>query len=962
VLAADRYLYLPLFGFAIAAAWLATRSPRFGLGGGVLAIAYLVLSAIGAGRFQSDEILWTRTIETQPTAAIAWLNRGIDRVERSERVFPPDPKLRAEGVEDLLKGVEFAKRVEIRAKGNLALVLPLLISSQAGEALQRADVALELIQTDSPPARQFRADAYYQRGLVRKALGGHDVAAVDFATSARLVPTSRAFLEAGRSYARAALPDKARIALRAAADRDRDSVDSLIELARVERRYGERKAEFAALEEATSRNGTDPGVIAAWVNFRLGGESPDWNKATAELERLPLTHPRRKQLFAAIEARRALFLFRRGKVPEAVKAADAAREGGLREARTLYELGEVYLAAARYDAAAKCFLAASDVLDQTTRWRDAAARAYALKAYAYASRDDIPAALRAWKAALDLGPVAIEAGMAPLRGEIGLMLRSKQEDLHLMAIAAVAGDSKMGRLAADRLFATKPTGDDLVLAWRIRALFRTFVTRDFEGAQDDLAEVLKVYKDDTWARYRWAQVKLRSGVGWIQTAEAIRSIARREQGEKLIRGAIAILSRLIEDHPQFVIARVLRGEAWFSLGEQIRAKADYQRVREIDPGLKEVYLREAVLHRLVYVKGGSPENLDAGIRILDESLRIDPNYFDALFELGNMHHLLYDRPDAGTKGRRAAFAQAILAYRRAMAVNPRSREPREEWARICLKATAEAIAAGELKPAHQLLIQIAKDASDIPALYKERIRINLHPGFVRATGVSVTDAYRGAYEAIEVLRTLAPEDPEVPLMVSLYERRLGASYLITWYKISDKKQKARAKQLAIEAFQRAILAAPDDPENAAVRVQLRQLAPEFTELDQKEARVAFESSTALFEKGQFKESVAGFKKAHLLFPEATELEYMLGVALARALELETAKLHLKVVATSAEAEQFPSALLELGQICVAQKENETAIVWFEKYVQLMEAKGEESDPMVGVVRRRLKELGGTRER
>ena len=45
--------------------------------------------------------------------------------------------------------------------------------------------------------------------------------------------------------------------------------------------------------------------------------------------------------------------------------------------------------------------------------------------------------------------------------------------------------------------------------------------------------------------------------------------------------------------------------------------------------------------------GASAENLHAGIRILETSLGLDPNYFDALFEMGNMYHLIYDRPETG---------------------------------------------------------------------------------------------------------------------------------------------------------------------------------------------------------------------------------------------------------------------------------------------------------------------------
>jgi len=957
VLAADRYLYLSLFGLTFAFGWLASRGPTLAVGATVLAMAYLGLSLHGAIRFQSDEVLWTRTIESQPEAAIAYLNRGIDRTTRAQLAVPLDGELLRAGVDDLRAGVGKAHRDEIRAKGALAMALPLLRLSEKGEALRRVDQALELVtDTERPESRQFRAQALYQRGVLRMTMGSFDIAAQDFAFAAELVPSFDSHFEAGRCFSRAKDPKNAREQLRKAAEMNRDSADPWLELAMLEARTRNRTAERDALEAAARREPASPAVASGWVEYWLSGETPDWRKAKEELQRIDSRSPRRKELAAWVDARRALVLFRRGDVKDAVQAADDARNAGLSKSKMLYELGEVYLSAGRYDEAASCFLSASGVLDERTAWRDAAARAYALKSYALVVAEDTRGALRAFDAALKVRPRQIEAGMAPLRGEIELLAESDNVDIRLLAIAAVAGDPAVGRRASDALFAGELSEKDLVLGLRMRALLRVFVTNDFEGAEADLAEVLAKRPGDRWARYRLAQASLRNGVGWIRTADAIRSSTRREQGVGSIKAAIALLSELVSEHPDFVYARLLRGEAWFSLDDEVGAKADYQQVRALAPNLKEVYLREAVLHRLVYVKGGTTDNLHAGIRILGQALQLDPNYFDALFEVGNMYHLLYDRPEAGNASRRTSFSQAILAYRRAMAVNPRAREPRQEWARICLKAGRDAVKIGELRAAHEMLLQVAKDASDIAELHKDRVRLNLHADFARSAGMSMQDAYQQAFAALEELGRLAPDDPELPSLRSLYQRRLGGNYMISWIRQTDPARKARAKQMAIEALRRAVELAPDDPENAAVRVRLRQLAPELIELDRKRAEKVYGEAVKHFDAGRYDEAIPGFREAHLLFPEAVELEYMYGLTLARAKKFDIAQEVLEKVANSKESSEFPRAAFVLGKICLVKKSPVAARAWFERYLKVMQEQDRLDDPGVAAAREALRDL------
>jgi len=254
-----------------------------------------------------------------------------------------------------------------------------------------------------------------------------------------------------------------------------------------------------------------------------------YERLGAYLDRLPAGHPARRRKLAGIEARRALYLFRRGEIVEAVEAADAARAAGLDRSAELYELGQVFLAAGRYDSAAACFLGAADVLGERRRGRDAAARAYALKAHARALKGDSVEALRAFRAALATAPEVIEAGMAPLRGEAAMLEGCENDSILVLAIAAVAGDPAMGRRAADELFAADLAEDDLVLALRMRALLRTFVTGDFAGAESDLEEVLARRPGDGWARYRLAQARMRNGIGWMQTARSILQASRSAQ-------------------------------------------------------------------------------------------------------------------------------------------------------------------------------------------------------------------------------------------------------------------------------------------------------------------------------------------------------------------------------------------------------------------------------------------------
>jgi hypothetical protein len=88
---------------------------------------------------------------------------------------------------------------------------------------------------------------------------------------------------------------------------------------------------------------------------------------------------------------------------------------------------------------------------------------------------------------------------------------------------------------------------------------------------------------------------------------------------------------------------------------------------------------------------------------------------------------------------------------------------------------------------------------------------------------------------------------------------------------------------------------------------------------------------------------------------------MYGLALARALQLDKAKEQLSQLATSADAADFPEAMFELGQICLAQKNPDAAGLWFERYLDAMKAAGRDAEAGVAAAREHLRKLRGTRD-
>ncbi|MHC4493324.1 MAG: hypothetical protein ACYTDU_17075, partial [Planctomycetota bacterium] len=965
VLAADRYLYLSLFGAAAVAAWGVQRWSRGAAALAVILMLCTALSMWSGSRFRSDEELWTRTIAARDTSALAYFNRGAWRVNRARTATPRDPQLLREGLKDLRAALSRAVLKEHKAKANRALIVPLLETGEVAEALERADDALGIVgDISGKQAKRFKAQVLYERGAVHKdGQRAYAAAARDFHAAAQLWPRYRYWAEAGQAYLASGQVNLARRALNKAAARDRQRPEPHLDLALLAARLQNRDAQRRALQEAARRAPRDEQVVEAWVNFWLHDEAPNYLKAREELKRLPEHAPARRALAAGVDAQRALYLFRRRELAQAVEAADRACAQGLAGSQTLHDLAQIYVAAGRYDDAVRCYRGAADILAQRSVHRDSVARAYALKSHQLLGRGDEAGALRAMRASRAARPDLIEAGAAPLRGEIEELRRTRHRELVLLAAAAVAGDPVLGEDLAARLLEAKLPEREHLLVYRLRALLRAFTPPyRFPEAEDDLRQVLARDEKDLWARYRLAQIWMRSGVTWARTGAAIDSEPRRRQGEDLLKRAIELLSRIIAEAPDFAHARLQRGEARFASDDLIGAKADYSALREQGVRLREVYLKEAVLHRLGYVRGGDVANLQSAIELCRRALKIDANYFDALYELGNLYHLYYDRQDDPSSQRKLAFSQAIFWYRRAMALNPRLREPRLEWARLCLKVARGAAAAGQVKRAHDLVTRVEEDASDVVDVWRERVRLNMRPDFTKQSGLKPDAAFLAARRALEQIAKLAPNDPQLPALRALFHRTRGYSFYYTWMRLSTSKTQPerteRARQLAVDEFKQAFLAWPKDPENASVRDRLRQLAPDMIEIDRQMAEKAYRRGEQALEERRWRDAAEAFHEAVLLFPEFVHFRYAHAIARLKTGEKEVAKEELVWVANHPDGKEFPEASYELAKLYVSRGEKLIARTWLHRFVRTMEELSRGDEPSVARARRMIRELQG----
>ncbi|MCZ6786919.1 MAG: tetratricopeptide repeat protein [Planctomycetota bacterium] len=971
IVTADRYLYLSIFGAAVVAAWAATRWSKAGVILGCLSVVYFVLSFVSAVRFESTERLWTETIATHDASALAYISRGLDRTRRGISATPPDAELVESGIDDLQRGYDRARMDAHRAKAKAGLVLPLVQLSRFEEAVRAADEALALVPAgERADVRRFRADAFHHRaeGLLR--VGETQHALADLRASCGEVARANVFLRRGEVATLLGLLQEAeRSYLKASTLAPSDPVAHLL-LAKVYGSLGRFDAYERMLEEASRRAKDDPEVVEAWAYFRLRGPRPDYRAARKEASRLRKGTRRRRVLEAEIGAQHALYLFRRGDIGAAVDAATTAHDAGLENPEALYDLGTVFLEGGRYDQAVRCFRAASDVLQSRQAYQDAISRALALKAYAYWANGLDEVAAQTMREALAVRPRLVEAGAAPLRGEVDELRKTERDGLLLLAVAAVAGDAARGEEEARRLLEEPLELSERVLTLRLRGLLRAFGSYDLEGARKDLEEALNLDRTDHWTRYRLAQILGRIGSAWLRTADQARSVERRKQGEELLRRAVEVLTELLEEDPSFHIARVERGSAYMALDSPtnealLDAKADYSYVSARNAAVKEVYLKEAELHRLGFVRAGGGEKLDAAIRLLEKALRYDPNYFDAMVELGLVHSLLCRATDGSRGTRQNAFNLAIKWFRRAIAINPRHPVPRREYAALNLYVAREAAGGGQLAAASKLVDKALEQAPKDKSVLLERARLNMTPGFLKAIEAEkkAGDVFDETRRTLERVEDLFPGDAEIAPVRALYHRNYGWLFYFNWlrYVKKDPERAAAAKKAAVREWRAAIAAAFTDPENAGVRERLRELDPAQVEQDRAMAQEAFEKGAAAYRARRWIDAADQFHIAVALFPAMPQFRFNLALTLLHTGRPESAREHLEFLAGLEVTEtEFPETFYELGLLDSAKKENEQARIWFGTYIRAMQRRPEEKwgpgvRERVEEARKRLKE-------
>ncbi|MGQ0612272.1 MAG: tetratricopeptide repeat protein [Planctomycetaceae bacterium] len=960
---ADRYLYLPLLLVSATAVWAVRRLFYGPLAAGVLAVGYALLSVLSSGRFSSNEELWTRTIAAQDRSAVAWLNRGTDRFHRARAAVPPHPELLARAAADFEAGLARARFDEHRIKARAGLQECAILQGDWVLSFTHADGALALLESrTAADAVRMRAAILYHRGLAWSAVARPQDALRDFAEAAALWRRENHLFELGRAALRLGRLPQAKEALDGARALDPGSIRACLLLAELYKNLQGRGAWERELEEAARRAPRSPAVAEAWVEFRLWGSSPDYIAARRELERLPEGSAARAHLASWVEAERALYLSRRGEREESLAAADAALAGGVEKPETVYGLGNIYLEAGRFDDAIRCYRAASDVLRDRPAYRDAVARAYTLKAYALLTAEAPALAAAAMGSALEAGPEQIEAGAAPLQGEIAELREVRSEACLLLAAAAVAGDLKRAEEIAARRFEQDPEAEERTLLLRLRALARGFGGLQLRGAEDDLNEILGRQPEDRWARFRLGQVLAREGGAWLRTGEQIDNPERVTQGRALLGRAIALFSAIVEGDGSFLMARLARGAAHFARGspeDLLQAHADFDHVAKKDPGNKEVLFNQAALFRLTYVRGGDERNLETAIERLQQALLLDPNYFDALYELGNVYHLLFDRSDAARTDRSQAYGLAIKWYRRAIAINPRSPDPRREFAALCLKVAQEARTMGKLKEAEAILARAEEQASTLPGVRKERLRLLLTPEFGRETGRKPDELFAAGEAQLAALEQSAPDDPELPALHAQFQRFRGFNYYLAFLTIKEETRKERARQLAAEAWKKALEAWPDDPENESVRERLREIAPEEILPDRQRAEQRYREGLAAFEERRWIDAQIAFREALQLFPEVQEIRFSLGMALLHGGNLEEARTQFERVANQEgvrEGELAARASLELGHLSRVKKDPVVALVWYRRYLETMERLGRGGEPAVDEVRRLIEEV------
>ncbi|MEE8107120.1 MAG: tetratricopeptide repeat protein [Planctomycetota bacterium] len=955
---ADRYLYLPLFGLAWLVAWGCREYPRCATATGFATLVLVGLSWHGSGRFASDEVLWTRTIETTDTSALAWVNRGLSRSQRALTVTPHDDDLLKEAVVDLESGFDRAHFEEHRAQAKAGLALAYLnLGDFAAARLAATDALFRVGDRNSPDARRFRARTLHHRGLAHRAVESFLSALDDFRASVALASKPNVQMDLGEMALRVGKIDEGLRAFEKAAGLDRKDPEPLLQTANVQRQLGHRNLCQRALDQAARRAPANPRVVRARMDFWLWGKFQDYAKARDELFRLPEKSRDRKILSATVDAHEARYLFRRRDTEKAIAKASDAVAGGIEDSTLLYDLGTVFLEGGRYDDAVKCFRRAGSVLRGRAAYQDAIARALTLKAHAFWTAGAIEIAARTMREALAVKPRLLEAGAAPLRGEIAALAGQKDDALIRLAIAAVVGDVALGEAEAKAILAGDVALEQRALTLQLRGLLRAHASFDLVGAQKDLEEAIGLDPKNPWTRYRKAQVLGRMGSAWLRTAHQIRSVKRRAEGEALLHRSKDILTQLLEENPEFHIARVERGAVYMALDRPgntmaLNAKVDFAHVSEKKVAIKEVYVKEAELHRLGFTRSGGYEKLAAGILLLEKALEYDPNYFDAMVEAGVIYAVRFQGADRSRKQRSLDFTRAIKWFRRAIAVNPRHTVPRREYSALTLAVARESSAAGDVKASYDLIMKSLEQTPDLKEALLELVRLVLSQGFRQKTGMEVGATLKIAEESLDKLERKHAGDPDVRRAWSEYHRTSGWLVYFAWIKEKPGKRRTALKQSVIERWRNAIEADPEDPDNAKIVDRVRELDPKQLELDSKRAQTEFELGSKAYQERRWVDAAKHFRWPVALFPTQSEFRFNLGMARSRAGEIQPAIDQLEQVAAGPRADSFPNAFFELGMLHSVLDATETSRAWYTRYIESVEAN--DPNPTDPAVRGRLK--------
>lgn len=429
VLAADRYLYLPLagagLGFAAALRAGASRSRPAAAAASLAALAALSFLTVRQQSFWLDsETLWARAAAVEPGSALVLLKRAEVRVARSLDAGAASDRLRElADAEALFREALASTRVaahELQAREGLALVL--LQSGRASESeaeydalLSRLDSGLAAGKPDLE-VRRFRANAVRNRGQARLLAGRTEAALDDFASAVRLEP---------------------------------ENADGRYNLGTVLAKLGfegsERGDLDAAVRELSEAARLRPGFGDAWI--QLGTVEKGRRNlvgAVKAFESAAAAEPARADAFLAL----ARLWIAEGLVDEGEKAAARAKAAAPADPRPSLLLGQIALAKGDLDAAEVQFNQAAAAAPDLEEARAGLANVHLERSERAAKRGDAGEAERRAAAAKALLP----GSAAPRLRLADLLAKRRARDLakteYDELVARFPGDADVATAAA----------------------------------------------------------------------------------------------------------------------------------------------------------------------------------------------------------------------------------------------------------------------------------------------------------------------------------------------------------------------------------------------------------------------------------------------------------------------------------------------------------------------------------